>query len=80
MAKQFKLPKPASTATDKELADYASQFDPSGDRRILAEEILRLRKLIDNPEGTGLVVQLQPLVRLPKPAEAKREEIDNALI
>lgn len=47
MAKEHKLPKPASCATDAELEAYANQFDPNGDRRVLAVEVLRLRKIAE---------------------------------
>jgi hypothetical protein len=80
MSKKIHLPKPASCATDEELKSYSEQFDPAGDRRVLAEEILRLRSLIDNPRDTGLVVQLQPFLRTEKPSVVRTREVDDALI
>lgn len=53
---EIKLPKPASSATDAELEAYIPQFHESGDRRVLAVEIIRLRKLADamfEDLGTG---------------------------
>jgi hypothetical protein len=78
MAKEHKLPKPASCATDEELANYLAQFDPSGDRRVLSEELLRLRKLADGmfeDLGTG---DWDKAIRTAKPVtEAAKIKVDN---
>lgn len=44
---KVKLPKPASSATDAQLDAYISTNGllPGGDKRVLTEEIQRLRKL-----------------------------------
>lgn len=76
MPKEHKLPKPVSSGTDAELLAYSQQFDVNGDRRKLAEEILRLRKIADgyfNALGTGT---FDNEIRTQKPVK----EVDNALI
>jgi hypothetical protein len=66
---KVRLAKPVSTASDENYVKYAEQFDPAGDRRLLANEILRLRKMVRGLGG--------------EPVEAsttKPESVDDALI
>jgi hypothetical protein len=67
--KTNKLPKPASCATDGELKAYLVQFAETGDRRVLAEEILRLRDMLcEQGVSAGIVT--------PKPEKPQRKEKD----
>lgn len=71
--KTNKLPKPASCATDDELKAYLAQFAETGDRRVLAVEILRLRGMLrdctsDNDDNVGITT--------PKPEKPQRKEKD----
>jgi hypothetical protein len=66
-----KLPKPASCATDAELEAYIPQFHESGDRRVLAVEILRLRKIIHAIQNNH---DLDYEVITAKPVKERREK------
>lgn len=76
MAKEHKLPKPASCATNAELEAYANQFDPAGDRRVLAVEILRLRKLIADVIHPDDQIHADVFTEKPVKAVAAKKEAD----
>jgi hypothetical protein len=73
--KANKLPKPASSATDDELKAYLAQFNETGDRRVLAVEILRLRDIIRNWVGEHALPDGNMLVT-PKPERKAPKEKD----
>jgi hypothetical protein len=79
MAKEGKvrLPKPVSTAQDSDYEAYLAQFDPAGDRRLLSQEILRLRSIIRGLGGDPVEKAVAAPVRTRVRAQ---DEIDNALI
>jgi hypothetical protein len=73
---KVRLPKPISVALDADYEAYLAQFDPAGDRRLLSQEILRLRSIIRDLGG-------EPIEKTSTPVRVKikaQDEIDNSLI
>lgn len=61
---KFRLPKPISTASNEDYIQYLQQFDPTGDRRVLSEEILRLRSLVTDLGGNPVEEKVPALLKL----------------
>jgi hypothetical protein len=69
---KVRLTKPVATASDENYVRYAEQFDPAGDRRLLANEILRLRAMLR-------ALSIDP-VQTPVEKAKAADSVDDALI
>lgn len=69
-----KLPKPVSSATDEQLQAYIDGHLEGGDKRVLAEEVMRLRKMLS---GVGLP---EKGLVFPPPAPQPKEQEEDPLL